>query len=145
MSTVLSRNSGSGYLSKEKHYCEKIHVPLCLSQLWKQPKFINYIHQLSIAIWIDKENMVKMHIYNGIRVIQIKGNFAICNSMDGIRVYYAKWTKTEKDKYCMISLIKWNLKTDKTETYRYKVLVLARGDGGVVGQNSRNDYCLWNG
>ena len=30
---------------------------------------------------------------------------ASCNNMDGPRVYYAKWNKSEKHKYCMISLI----------------------------------------
>ena len=30
---------------------------------------------------------------------------AICNNVDGARVYYAKQNKSEKDKYHMISLI----------------------------------------
>ena len=32
-------------------------------------------------------------------------NLAICNDMDGAREYNAKWNKSEKDKYHMISLI----------------------------------------
>ena len=34
-----------------------------------------------------------------------KMKFAICSNMDGLGGYYAKWNKTEKDKYCMISLL----------------------------------------
>ena len=30
---------------------------------------------------------------------------AICNNMDDPWGYYAKWNKSEKDKYCMMSLI----------------------------------------
>ena len=32
-------------------------------------------------------------------------NFAIYNNVDGLGWYYTKWNKSEKDKYCMISLI----------------------------------------
>ena len=46
------------------------------------------------------------YIHNGILFIHKKiENFAICNNMDGLGGYYAKWNKSEKDKYCMISLI----------------------------------------
>ena len=30
-------------------------------------------------------------------------NFAICSNIGGLGGYYAKWDKSEKDKYCMIS------------------------------------------
>ena len=32
-------------------------------------------------------------------------NFAICQKMDGPGGYYAKWNKSDKDKYSMLSLI----------------------------------------
>ena len=32
-------------------------------------------------------------------------NLAIWDNMDGPREYYAKWNKSEKDKYCTISPI----------------------------------------
>ena len=32
-------------------------------------------------------------------------NFVICSNMDGLGWYYAKWNKSEKDKYYMLSLI----------------------------------------
>ena len=35
-----------------------------------------------------------------------EGNLVICNSIDGPRDYHAKWSnQTEKDIYCMISLV----------------------------------------
>ena len=37
--------------------------------------------------------------------IKKEWKFAIYNNMDGLGEYYAKWNKSEKDKYCMISLI----------------------------------------
>ena len=46
------------------------------------------------------------YIYNGILLShQKEWNLAICNNMDGARMYYAKLNKWEKDKYHMISLI----------------------------------------
>ena len=32
-------------------------------------------------------------------------SFAIYSNMDGLEVYYAKWSKSEKEKYCILSLI----------------------------------------
>ena len=37
-------------------------------------------------------------------VIKKEWNFVICNNMDGLQGYYAKWNKSEKNKYCMMSL-----------------------------------------
>ena len=34
-----------------------------------------------------------------------KWNNAICSNMDGLEGHYAWWNKSEKDKYCLISLI----------------------------------------
>ena len=41
------------------------------------------------------------HTHNGVLLSQ---NLAICNHVDGARVYYAKRNKSVKDKYHMISL-----------------------------------------
>ena len=47
-----------------------------------------------------------VYIYNGILPSHIKEwDFAICNSMYGLGGYYAKWNKSEKDRYCMISFV----------------------------------------
>ena len=50
---------------------------------------------------MDKENVAAKEYYPNVK----KWNLAICNNMDGSRGYYAKWNKSEKDKYFMISLI----------------------------------------
>ena len=61
--------------------------------VWKEPK-------RSLA---DKD---VIDIYNGILLShQKEWNLDIFNDMDGARVYYAKWNKSEKGKYHMISLI----------------------------------------
>ena len=63
---------------------------------------------------MDKEDVV--HIYNGIVLGHKKeGNNAICSNMDGPRDYHTKQSKSEKDKYHMISLNMWNLKYDTNE------------------------------
>ena len=48
--------------------------------------------QMSIKWWMDKEDVV--YIYNGILLSdQKEWNLAICNNIDGTRVYYAKQNK----------------------------------------------------
>ena len=57
---------------------------------------------------MDKEEVVYTH--NEILLShQKEWNFAICNDVDGARVYYAKQNKSDKEKYHMISLM-WNLR-----------------------------------
>ena len=51
---------------------------------------------------MDKEEVV--HVYNGILLSHKKWNLTVCD-MDGPRGCYAKWNKSEKDKYHMISLL----------------------------------------
>ena len=59
-------------------------------------------------------------------VIKREWKFAICNNMDELGGYYAKWNKSEKNKYCIISIIFGTLKvkhsiiTIQTQTYRYR-------------------------
>ena len=61
--------------------------------------------------WMDKEDGIYIyththtHTHNGILAIKKEWNLAICNNMDWPIGYYAKQNKSEKDKYCMISLI----------------------------------------
>ena len=53
--------------------------------------------------------------YNGIlHSHKREWNNAICSNMDGPRDYHTKWTKSEKDKYHVISLI-CNLKNNTSE------------------------------
>ena len=59
---------------------------------------------MSIDKGKDKEDVV--HIYNGILLSHKKElNNAICSNMDAARDYHTKWSKSEKDKYHMMSLI----------------------------------------
>ena len=59
---------------------------------------------MSIYRPLDKEELVK--IYSGILLSHKKEwNMTIGDSRDGLREYYAKWNKPEKDKYHEISLI----------------------------------------
>ena len=50
----------------------------------------------------------KEYLYIYIRILlsnlKKEWNLAICNNMDGSRGYYAKWNKSERDQYHMISL-----------------------------------------
>ena len=52
--------------------------------------------------------------------IQKKWNSVICNNMDELGGYYAKWNKSEKNKYCIVSLIFGTLKI-KSESYGTRV------------------------
>ena len=55
-------------------------------------------------------------IYNGILLSHKKEqNNAICSNMDGPRDCHTEWSKSEKDKYHMISLICGILKKDTSE------------------------------
>ena len=56
--------------------------------------------------------MVYMH--NGILLGHKKWN-AICSNMDGPRDYHTKWSKSEREKYHMISLTCGIFKNDTNE------------------------------
>ena len=61
--------------------------------------------------WIKK---ICVYIYNGILFGHEKeGSHAICDIMDGPWGHYAKWNKSEKDKYDITYM--WNLKAHKTK------------------------------
>ena len=46
-----------------------------------------------------------VYIYNGILLShKEEWSAAICKNMDGLGGYYAKWNKSESDKYWIISL-----------------------------------------
>ena len=57
--------------------------------------------QVPINGWMDKEDIYNETLLSHKR----KWNLAICDNMNGLRWYYATRNKSEKDKYCMISLI----------------------------------------
>lgn len=52
-----------------------------------------------------KKRRKRCGVYYGKLFSQEKeGNSAICNNSDGPWGHYAKWGKSDKDKYCMVSL-----------------------------------------
>ena len=53
-------------------------------------------------------------------VIKKEWNFAICSNMDEPGMHYAKWNKSEKDKYQMISLTCEIWKIQQTSEYSEK-------------------------
>ena len=58
---------------------------------------------MSIDRGMDKEDVV--HIYKGILLSHKKErNITICSNMDGPRNYHTKWSKSDLDKYHVISL-----------------------------------------
>ena len=60
--------------------------------------------QIFIDWWMDKEHVI--YTRSGILLGDEKEwTIALCDNMDGTRVYYVKWNKLEKYKYHMISLI----------------------------------------
>ena len=64
-----------------------------IAKTWKQPKCP-----------LTDERIKKMwHIYTMeyYSTIRKKWNNTICNNMDGPRDYHTKWSKPEKDKYCI--------------------------------------------
>ena len=62
-----------------------------------------------------------VYIYNGILLhLKEELSLAIWDNMDGTEGHNAKWNKSEKDKYCMISLIRWNLKKKKNQAHKYR-------------------------
>ena len=52
---------------------------------------------MSTDRWMDKEDVV--HMYNGILLGHKKEqNWVICSDVDGPRVYYTEWSKSEREK-----------------------------------------------
>ena len=66
-----------------------------IAKIWKE--------LVSIHRWVVKD---VVYVYSELLLSHKKEwNCAICDNLDGPRGYYAKWNKSEEDKYCMILLI----------------------------------------
>ena len=75
---------------------------------------------MSIEGWMDT-----VEYYTAIK----KWNPAICDNVDGSWEYYAKWNKSEKDKYRWFPHA-WNIKTiHKTNIEADNRSVVTRGEG----------------
>ena len=82
-----------------------------------------------VKVWKQRK-YTHTHTHRGILFNHEKeGIPAICNNIDESWGHYAKWNKwTEKDKYCMISLMGGIL---KIQTHRNSRFVIASSWGGV--------------
>ena len=60
--------------------------------------------QASISRWVGKKAVV--HLHNRILLsIKKKGNFTLCDSMDGPVEHYAKWNKPVRERQVQYLLI----------------------------------------
>ena len=104
--TVWSNNSTPGYIYEKKAKSKDMCTPMfmtvlfTIAKIWKQPK-------MSTNTWLDKKwyTHTYTHTVQYCSVIKKKWNFHVCNNMDGLGGYYAKWNKSEKHKYYMRTLI----------------------------------------
>ena len=60
------------------------------------------------------------HIHNEVLAIKNNEIMPICRNMDGPRDHHTKWSKSDKDKYYMISLICGVSKRDTNELTNQK-------------------------
>ena len=103
---LLTQESVDGTRRKHMLVAEIIVKHLKKYCQWKQPK------GPSTEEWIKKV----WYIYTmNITQPWKEWNNAVCSNMDGPRDYHTKWSKPEKDKHPMISLICWILKNDGNE------------------------------
>ena len=102
--TIWPSNSTPGYITNKTPkiwvwkdtFIPTFTVALfTIAKIWKQPK------RPSTDEWIKKMWYTYIYIYI------YENNFAICSNMDRLGRHYVTWNKcqTEKDKYCMMSLI----------------------------------------
>ena len=61
--------------------------------------------QMSINRWINSEDVVYKYITGYYSAIKQKQNFAIWSNINGLAGHYAKWNKSYKGIYCMISFL----------------------------------------
>ena len=113
--TIWPSNSTPGYIYPKttksligKDTCTPVFIAASFTivRIWKQPKCP------SIDEWIKK--LWNVYICNGILIShKTRTKFCICRNIDGLGGHYAKWNKSEKDKYCKISLLCGIQKTNK--------------------------------
>ena len=114
--TIWPSNSSSGYPSKKnmkiltwKNTFTLMFIAalFTMAQVWKQ----------CIDQWMDKEIVVLIYLHlainqcNGIQLSYKKEqNLSICNNMDGTWRYYAKWTKSDRERKILYDLsYMWNI------------------------------------
>ena len=113
-----------------------------IAKTWKQPKCP------PTDVWIKKVWYIYTVEYYS--AIKKEWNNVICSNMDGHRDYHTKWSKSDKDKYRMMSLIcgilkkmiQMNLfiKQKPTHRHRKQTYVSQRGKGGRDKLGSKVDF-----
>ena len=69
---------------------------------------------MSINRWTDKDD--EIHTHDGILLSHKKWNSAICRNINGPKDYYAKWSKSERERQTSSDIAyMWNLKYDTNE------------------------------
>ena len=102
--TIGSSNPTSWYISKgsksiisKRYLYPRIHHSIIYNSQGMQTI------EVPFKIWIDKEHAVYM--YNSILLrLKKEGNPVICTNMDEPGGQCAKWNKSDKDRYFMVSL-----------------------------------------
>ena len=96
--TLQPSNCTNRYLSKGYRYAvskEHMHPHVYSSTINNSQSMKRA--QMSIDRWMDKEDVVC--IYNRVLLSnQKEWNIAVCNNVDGIWVYYAKWNKSGRER-----------------------------------------------
>ena len=120
------------YLKKTKTLVEKgkctpmfIAALFTIAKMWRQPK----------CPLIDEWVIYTMQYYSAIK----EWNLAICDNTDGSRGYDAKWKRSDKEKCCMISLIRrkktQTIQNENNLRYRLTNKLVTEGRGWVEGWN----------
>ena len=81
-----------------------------IAKTWKQPKYPSKNER------IKKIQDTHMHTHTNDEMLfshKEEANSATWDNMDGIWAHYAKCSKSEKGKYCLVSLTHWILKKKK--------------------------------
>lgn len=130
---IAIQSSSSTYLSIywrkqtliQKDICTHTFIATLLTvvKVWNQPECPS----------IDEWKRRHTHTLNYCSTIEKEWNSAIFDNMDGPREYYAKWSKSKKDKYHVISLICviWKTNRDRLTDTESKQVV------GVWGRQTR--------
>ena len=88
----------SGYISKETQNTnskEYMHSYVHCSGIYNSQDM--EATQVLINRWVEKK--VVVHIYNGILLgCKKEWNFTICDSMERLRGYYAKWNESDGER-----------------------------------------------
>ena len=121
-------NQGNG-----KHQFEKICISMFTAAFYfPKPRYRNNLcpgidgwiknmwHMWCAHMRAHAHTHTRTHTHNGILFSRKKGNLATCNNTDKPWGHYAKWNKSEKDKYHYERTYMCNLKK-KSHWYRKQI------------------------